>query len=104
MTWAVVSDPIPAGASHIGAPLGGDSAIARQGEKREGWAWLAFEERAFEAYRAYFEYLPKGTITLEYTARLNQSGRFQLPTTRVEALYSPEMFGELPNASLEVLP
>jgi uncharacterized protein YfaS (alpha-2-macroglobulin family) len=104
MTWVVVNDPIPAGASHIGTGLGGDSAIARQGEKREGWAWLAFEERAFEAYRAYFEYLPKGTITLEYTGRLNQSGRFQLPTTRVEALYSPEMFGELPNASLEVLP
>jgi len=104
MTWVVVSDPIPAGASHIGTGLGGDSAIARQGEKPEGWAWLAFEERAFEEYRGYFEYLPKGTITVEYTIRLNQSGRFQLPTTRVEALYSPEMFGELPNAPLEVVP
>lgn len=104
MTWVVVSDPIPAGASHLGTGLGGDSRLAVQGEKLEGWAYPAFEERSFEAFRAYYEYVPKGTFSLEYTIRLNQSGRFQLPTTRVEALYAPEMFGELPNASLEVLP
>jgi alpha-2-macroglobulin len=104
MTWVVVSDPIPAGASHLGTGLGRDSSIAVQGEKLEGWAWPAFEERSFEAFRAYYEYVPKGSFTTEYTLRLNQSGRFQLPTTRVEALYAPEMFGELPNAPLEVLP
>ena len=104
MTWVVVSDPIPAGASHIGTGLGGDSAIARQGERRQGWAWPAFEERAFEAFRAYYRYVPKGTLVVEYTIRLNQGGRFQLPTTRAEALYAPEMFGELPNAPMEVAP
>lgn len=104
MTWVVVSDPIPAGASHLGTGLGRDSSIAVQGEKPGGWAWPAFEERSFEAFRAYYEYVPKGSFAVEYTLRLNQSGRFQLPTTRVEALYAPEMFGELPNAPLEVLP
>jgi alpha-2-macroglobulin len=104
MTWVVVSDPIPAGASHLGTGLGRDSSIAAQGERPEGWAWPAFEERSFEAFRAYYEYVPKGSFSVEYTLRLNQSGRFQLPTTRVEAVYAPEMFGELPNAPLEVLP
>jgi len=104
MTWVVVSDPIPAGAAHLGTGLGRDSSIGVQGEKREGWAWPAFEERSFEAFRTYYEYVPKGGFTVEYTLRLNQSGRFQLPATRVEALYAPEMFGELPNATLEVLP
>jgi uncharacterized protein YfaS (alpha-2-macroglobulin family) len=104
MTWVVVSDPIPAGASHLGTRLRGDSTIATQGEKREGWSWPAFEERSFEAFRAYYRYVPKGTLVVEYTIRLNQSGRFQLPTTRVEALYAPEMFGELPNAAMEVVP
>ena len=41
---------------------------------------------------------------MEYTMRLNQSGRLQLPPTRVEALYAPEMFGELPNDPMEILP
>jgi uncharacterized protein YfaS (alpha-2-macroglobulin family) len=104
MTWVVVSDPIPAGASHLGRGLGRASAIARQGEARTGAAWPAFEERAFDAFRAYYEYVPQGSFAVEYTIRLNQSGWFQLPATRVEALYAPEMFGELPNAPLEVDP
>jgi uncharacterized protein YfaS (alpha-2-macroglobulin family) len=104
MTWVVVSDPIPAGASHLGTGLARDSQLAVQGERRTGWAWPAFEERSFEAFRAYYEYVPKGRFVVEYTIRLNQSGRFELPTTRAEALYAPEMFGELPNAAVEVGP
>jgi uncharacterized protein YfaS (alpha-2-macroglobulin family) len=34
--------------------------------------------------------------------RLNQPGAFQLPPTRVEALYFPEMMGEIPNEPFEV--
>jgi uncharacterized protein YfaS (alpha-2-macroglobulin family) len=104
MTWVVVSDPIPGGASHLGTGLGRDSRIAAQGEEREDRIWPVFEERAFEAFRGYYEYVPKGSFVVEYTIRLNQGGRFQLPTTRVEALYAPEMFGELPNPPLEVGP
>ena len=39
----------------------------------------------------------RGEWTVEYTLRLNNAGEFQLPETRVEALYAPEMFGALPN-------
>jgi hypothetical protein len=104
MTWVVVHDPVPAGASHLGTGLRRDSQLATQGEQRRGWAWPAFEERGFEAFRAYYEWVPKGTHVVEYTIRLNQPGRFALPTTRVEALYAPELFGELPNAVVEVDP
>ena len=41
---------------------------------------------------------------IEYTLRLNNAGRFSLPPPRVEALYAPESFGELPNAVVEVGP
>jgi hypothetical protein len=104
MTWVVVSDPIPAGASHLGTGLGRDSRLATQGEAWRGQAWPAFEERGFEAFRAYYAWVPKGSLVVEYTIRLNQSGRFVLPTTRVEALYAPELFGELPNAAVDVSP
>ncbi len=103
MTWVVVSDPIPTGASHLGGSLR-TSQIATQGETQQEQVWPAFAERAFEAFRSYYEFVPKGHFTVEYTIRLNQSGRFQLPTTRVEALYAPEMFGELPNEPVEVRP
>jgi hypothetical protein len=103
-TWVVVSDPIPAGSTILGSGLGRDSEILTQGEERKGWVWPAFEERSFEAFRSYYEYVPKGKWTVEYTLRLNQSGLFQLPTTRVEALYFPEMLGEIPNRNFEVHP
>jgi hypothetical protein len=102
MTWVVVSDPIPAGAAIFGTGLGRDSLLATRGEKREGWVWPAFEERSFEAFRSYYEYVPKGTWTIEYTVRLNSEGEMNLPPTRVEALYSPEMFGELPNEPIRI--
>ncbi|CAN5279426.1 MG2 domain-containing protein [soil metagenome] len=104
MTWVVVSDPVPGGATILGSGLGRDSAIATRTEKREGNAWPAFEERSFEAFRSYFEYLPRGKHVIEYTVRLNNPGRFALPPTRVEAMYAPESFGESPNGVVEVGP
>jgi hypothetical protein len=101
-TWVVVSDPVPAGASILGTGLGRDSQLLTKGEERKGYVWPAYEERSFEAFRAYFEYVPKGKWSVEYTMRLNQPGAFQLPPTRVEALYFPEMMGEIPNEPFEV--
>jgi uncharacterized protein YfaS (alpha-2-macroglobulin family) len=102
MTWVVVSDPVPGGATILGSGLGRDSALATRTEKAAGNAWPAFEERSFEAFRSYFEYLPRGKHVIEYTVRLNNPGQFAMPPTRVEAMYAPETFGELPNAAVEV--
>ena len=102
MTWVAITDPIPGGATILGSGLGRDSEIASQGEKRSGAGWPAFEERSFEAFRSYYQYLPKGTVKMEYTVRLNNAGEFALPPSRVEALYAPEMFGAAPNARVKI--
>jgi uncharacterized protein YfaS (alpha-2-macroglobulin family) len=102
MTWVAVTDPIPGGATILGGGLGRDSQIATQGEKRSGSGWPAFEERSFEAFRSYYQHLPKGVVKMEYTVRLNNVGDFALPPSRVEALYAPEMFGEVPNGRVKV--
>jgi uncharacterized protein YfaS (alpha-2-macroglobulin family) len=102
MTWVVVDDPIPASATVLGSGLGGDSKIMRSGEASIGWAYPAFQERTFEGYRAFYEFVPKGKWSVEYTVRLNNPGQFNLPPTRVEAMYSPEMFGASPNAAITV--
>ncbi len=104
MTWVAITDPIPGGATILGSGLGRDSTLATEGEKRTGPGWPAFEERSFESFRSYYRYLPKGTIKMEYTVRLNNVGHFALPASRVEALYAPEMFGEAPNARVQVQP
>jgi uncharacterized protein YfaS (alpha-2-macroglobulin family) len=102
MAWVVVDDPIPAGASILGTGLGRDSALLTAGERREGWVWPIYEERRFDAFRSYYDFVPKGKWTIEYTVRLNNPGHFALPPTRVEALYAPEVFGEAPNAVADI--
>jgi uncharacterized protein YfaS (alpha-2-macroglobulin family) len=102
MSWVVVDDPVPGGATVLGSGLGGQSQILTAGEQREGYAWPAFEERRFDAFRAYYRFVPKGRFVVEYTVRYDNPGTFVLPTTRVEAMYAPEMLGELPNAAVAV--
>jgi uncharacterized protein YfaS (alpha-2-macroglobulin family) len=102
MTWIAVHDPIPAGATILGSGLGRDSDIATMGEKKQGSAWATYEERGFESFKAYYEYMPKGVIKLEYTMRLNNAGEFAMPASRVEAMYAPEVFGAVPNAKMKV--
>jgi uncharacterized protein YfaS (alpha-2-macroglobulin family) len=104
MSWVVVDDPVPAGSTVLGTGLGRDSQILTRDERRQGWVWPAFEERRIDAFRAYYGFVPKGSWTVEYSVRLNNPGEFALPPTRVEALYAPEMFGELPNAKVSVRP
>ena len=94
MTWVVVEDPIPPGATILGSGLGGDSYMLSEG--RVGDRWPVFTERDFDSYRAYFRYVPKGTFTVAYSVRYNTSGDFRLPPSRVEAMYMPEMFAEEP--------
>jgi hypothetical protein len=104
MTWVALSDPVPAGGQILGTGLGGDSTLLRRGEKRRDGPWPDYEERGFDAFRAYYSFVPKGRWALEYTVRFNASGEFRLPSSRIEALYAPEMFGESPNLALQVQP
>jgi hypothetical protein len=105
LSWVVVSDPTPGGASILGNTAR-DSNIARKDENKEMWkdnaALPSFTERGFGFFRAYYDYVPKGQFWVEYTARLNNAGEFSLPATRVEAMYAPEVFGELPNGKVMV--
>ena len=104
-SWVVLQDPIPSGGSILGGSLKRGRSLGANDEG-EGNYWEeaspVFVERLYEAYRAYYDYLPKGTTKLTYLVRLNTAGSYQLPPTRAEAMYAPEMFGELPNAPMEV--
>ncbi|WP_410498831.1 alpha-2-macroglobulin family protein [Chitinibacter sp. S2-10] len=101
MTWVVVNDPIPAGATIQGSGLGRDSAI--DSKDTNGGDYADYVERTFSSYRAFYSYVPRGGLKVEYTMRLNNVGTFQMPPTRVEAMYAPDVFGILPNATVKVV-
>jgi len=98
--WVVINDPVPAGATILGGSLGGRSEVLAAGDT--SGVQPTFVERRTDAVHAHYAQVPKATVAYEYTVRLNSEGSFHLPPTRVEALYSPEMFTALPNAAVEV--
>jgi hypothetical protein len=102
-TWVVVEDPVPAGASVISGGGSQSALLAGRASGGEG-AWPSYIERGNDAWRAYFGWMPQGRTSVEYALRINAAGRFQLPPTRVEAMYSPEIHAALPNRPLVVAP
>lgn len=99
-TWVVVEDPIPAGASIVSG--GGNQSALLSARAQGGNGWPDYIERGFDSWRGYFGWLPQGRTTVEYAVRINGAGRFQLPPTRVIAMYSPEIHASLPNPPLSV--
>ena len=105
-SWVAINDPIPAGASHLGTGLEGESTILDRNKSlgKDGIAMFPeeFSEKKFSGQISYSAYLPRGTYKMSYRYRLNSAGKFKLPNTRVEALYAPEVFGESPNLDMTV--
>jgi uncharacterized protein YfaS (alpha-2-macroglobulin family) len=117
--WVVINDPIPAGSTIVG-DLGGQSKmLGDQGNLGDGTSTLAtdgdgklwniisgaqpaYVERRNDSWRAYFDWVPRGTFSVSYVLRLNTPGRFNLPPTRVEAMYSPAIRAQWPNAPVTV--
>jgi len=117
--WVVVDDPIPAGATILGgvgpqSELLNQSAQASDGTSftttdADGKKWLievgtqpAWVERGNDSYRGYYSWVPRGSFALVYVMRLNTAGTFNLPATRIEAMYAPEIRAQLPNAAMAV--
>jgi hypothetical protein len=99
--WMVINDPVPAGATILGGTLGGRSELLGGGESASGMP-PSFVERRADAVHAHYEAVGRSAITHEYTLRLGTRGTLNLPPTRVEALYAPEMMALIPNRPIIV--
>uniref|UniRef100_UPI0035C954BD alpha-2-macroglobulin family protein n=1 Tax=uncultured Sphingomonas sp. TaxID=158754 RepID=UPI0035C954BD len=118
--WVVINDPIPAGATIVG-DLGGQSQILAgqaqagpgtkfQARDADGKVWdiqlgvvPAYVERRNDSWRAFYGWVPRGAFSASYMLRLNGAGRFSLPPSRVEAMYSPAIRAQLPLAPVTVV-
>jgi uncharacterized protein YfaS (alpha-2-macroglobulin family) len=117
--WVVVSDPIPPGATVIGDLANQSQILASQAKggpgvrfgavDADGKLWEvqagvlpAYIERGRDSWRGYFDWVPRGRFVTEYMVRLNTPGAFTLSPTRVEAMYSPEIRAQLPNAKMTI--
>ncbi len=102
--WVVLRDPLPPGATVLGGGLGGGSLVANATETAARCPCPAFTERSNEAFTQYYEWVPAGALRTEYVVALTHDGTFGLPPARVEAMYVPEMFAEVPGSPMVVDP
>ncbi|MES2095245.1 MAG: MG2 domain-containing protein [Pseudomonadota bacterium] len=96
--WVVINDPIPAGATIIGDLANQSSLLGGQGDA----GGTSYVERGRDAWKGYFAWMPSGSYTVSYTMRLNGPGTFSMPATRVEAMYSPSIHAQVPNATFTI--
>jgi alpha-2-macroglobulin len=99
--WVVVNDPVVPGGTIIGG-LGGQSGLFAAAASGGEGVQPSYIERGKDGWRGYFEWVPRGRFITEYAVRLNGTGEFKLPPTRVEAMYSPDIRAAIPNAPVSV--
>lgn len=95
--FVVVDDPLPAGFVPVNLSFETESTeLARELEKRskQPW-WQGF--RHVEMYKEkillFADYLAPGIHTYTYLVRVTTPGTYSLPATRIEEMYTPEVFG-----------
>lgn len=105
--FVVVEDPVPAGFEIINTSFQTTSTTLDEEESvnsREWWWENAFRHRELYDDRALFfaDYLPANVHTVTYLVRVTSYGTFQMPATRVEGMYEPEVFGQTASKLIRV--
>ncbi len=92
----IVKNDLPMGAITLSLPSG-VTVIDSQTN-----LYLNYEERTESKWRGYFNFIQKGSYEITVSFRLNQVGSFEVPGARMEAMYSPDLFGEAPFWKMKV--
>ncbi|MGE0763071.1 MAG: MG2 domain-containing protein [Bdellovibrionales bacterium] len=91
-------DPIPSGAKIL------NSGLQAEDPRSTGWMWPDYDEKSYDGYRAIYGFIPTSEFEVIYRYQLNVSGTFNVPATRLEAMYTPETFAEIANGIWTVQP
>lgn len=107
--FVVVDDPLPAGLEAVNPDfLTASEESRRQMEDMENsghrWWWAGFNHTEIRDDRVllFADSLPPGIYTHRYLARALTFGTFHAPGTRVEEMYSPEVFGRNVEITLHI--
>lgn len=116
--YVVVDDPLPAGFEPVNMGFATESDELRrqsgrdrnnedgEGDYEGGWGWWWGGFNHIETYDdrvlCFADVLSNGTHTHSYYMRALTPGRYAVPQTKAEEMYSPEVFGWIPDTVVEV--
>lgn len=98
--FVVVDDPVPAGFEIVNTSF---KTTGQNLDDDNGRNWY-FNHTEQRDDRALFfaDYLPAGIHTITYLVRVTSYGTFQMPATKVEQMYEPEVYGQTSSAIVTV--
>jgi len=95
-----LADPLPAGLEIINPALAVSESLPQNPESaraKYGWwwwgPWYEHQNMRDERAEAFTSLLWDGVYQYSYIARATTPGRFIVPPTKAEEMYSPEVFG-----------
>ena len=105
--FVVVDDPIPAGFEIVNTSFqtSASNLDDEEGEQNGShWYWRAFNhvEKLDDRVLLFSDYFEVGSHTYTYVAQVTRSGLYQLPATRAEGMYEPEVFGQTASGTITV--
>ncbi len=104
--FVVVDDPVPAGFEVVNTSFETTASNLGQneGENDSHWYWQAFNhvEKLDDRVLLFSDYFSVGTHSYSYLAQVTRSGIYQLPATRAEGMYEPEVFGQTGSGNITV--
>jgi len=106
-TFVAVNDPVPAGFEVVNTAFAvessNDAAALAEGGGHGGW-WGEFErsETYDDRVLIFADYLTKGEHKYSYIVQATTPGTFYGPSTLVEGMYEPEVFGRTAASGVEI--
>jgi alpha-2-macroglobulin len=109
----VVDDPLPAGLEALDYDIDTANKASRDAEgkadeRKTKWLGTTFRSAASrrvvkdDRVLTFFDHVEPGMYRVHYLARAASVGSFVVPPTRIEPMYSPEVYGRTPATTLAV--
>jgi len=119
--YAVIEDPLPAGAEAVDTSLKTTSQVGERPELQRqrtgygrgnpfggydgwGWWWFSHTELRDEKVSLFATYLPKGTYQYTYQMRASIAGDFKVLPSTANEFYFPEVFGRSDGMLMTIKP
>jgi uncharacterized protein YfaS (alpha-2-macroglobulin family) len=104
--FVVVDDPVPAGFEVVNTSFETTASQLGREEREDSDSWYEYAFHHVEKYDdrvlLFADYFTAGSHSYTYLVQVTRSGNFQMPATRTEGMYEPEVFGQTASKVVEI--